>query len=502
MAEQVHQVLTTCGLTTALLRNAVITEGFNDINQFARLTTVEIETMVKNLRQACPAQGGVRIGAIATKNMKALVWWARDKRRRNLEIAANDFTEDVLEECLTHLELDEAEEEAKIEAPSSLKADEWITWEQNMYNYFMSVNGSSGIPLAYVIRKDIDDDYEFDGEVEQLIYDAPLEGPVYQVDNRQVYRILKSKLTGTDSWDWIKKYDRTQDGRKTMLTLRTHYDGPGEVQKRIAKAEASINLLHYKAEQTFSFEKFITRLNGAFQVLEEHGEGYSERKKVTLMCDKIQNSHTDLRAAIQIVRRDSTLNQNFHDAANSLSEAVASIFPSADKISNDRFKRKIADLGSGGRGGGGRGRGSGRFQGSGRQGQGQGRGRGRGGRAGRPYGGRSGNNNGTSSIVNGVDISDVTRDFSTDEWNKLPFIVRDAIRDARAKKRTRVDPGSGRSVAAAIVTPTEIAGGTEAISAITDDQTQRTNASGRLFGRGAYQGRGGRGRGHGNESNS
>ena len=69
MAEFVHQVLQTCGVTLAATRNAIIAEGFDDIHQFARITTEEIESMVKNLRHSRPAQGGVRIGAIATKNM-------------------------------------------------------------------------------------------------------------------------------------------------------------------------------------------------------------------------------------------------------------------------------------------------------------------------------------------------------------------------------------------------------------------------------------------------
>ena len=75
-----------------------------------------------------------------------------------------------------------------------------------------------------------------------------------------------------DAWEWIKTYDANQDGWLAFQALRAHYDGPGEIDKRISLARAQVKELHYKNEQMFSFEKFITKLNGAYQMLAECNE--------------------------------------------------------------------------------------------------------------------------------------------------------------------------------------------------------------------------------------
>ena len=107
-------------------------------------------------------------------------------------------------------------------------------------------------------------------ETERLIYQAPHQGANYKADNNQVYRIIKSKVIGSDNLKWIHPFDRSQDGRGAMNQLRHHYDGPGQVQRKITQAEVQIASLHYMSEQAFSFERFITKLNGAFQVLDEN----------------------------------------------------------------------------------------------------------------------------------------------------------------------------------------------------------------------------------------
>ena len=471
MAEQVHAVLIVCGVNTPAARNAIVAEGFDDVSRFGRVTAADMVTMVKALRQV--PNNPVRITTLALKNLKALVWWARDRKRRNLPIDADEFDDDLLDDCITKMELDEVEKDSKIEAPASLtKAEDWVKWELSMVNYLMTIKGASGIPLAYIVRKEVDEDYEFENEVEELIYQAPLDGVVFQTDNKKVYEILKSKLIGTDNYEWIVKYNRSMNGREAMSALRRHYDGMGETKKRINQAEAVLASLHYKSKQAFPFEKYVTKLNAAFQTLEDFKEGYSERKKVQMMCDKINNNNADIRAAIQIVLRNEQLSTNFKDAANSLSEAVSSIYPTIDRPTYDRHKRKVAGLESeraGGRFGRGRG---GRFS--------RNNGRGRGGRYGRG-GGRGGFR--SSNMCNGVDISDVNKDFSQEEWNKLPAVIRNYIREARSRKKSRVqdDTQPARAVHEANVNQDEPAEATNERS-----QGGRGHNAGRGFGRNAY----------------
>ena len=69
-----------------------------------------------------------------------------------------------------------------------------------------------------------------------------------------------------------------------MKALINHYDGPSATHKRIAIVEEQIHTLFYKNEQAMAFEAFVTKLNGAFLVLNENERAYPEGRKVELIC--------------------------------------------------------------------------------------------------------------------------------------------------------------------------------------------------------------------------
>jgi hypothetical protein len=63
-----------------------------------------------------------------------------------------------------------------------------------------------------------------------------------------------------------------------MQRLRLHYDGPDKRKSRISEAENDIKKAHYKIERNFPFEKYVTKLTGAFQVLAHYDEPYLDDK--------------------------------------------------------------------------------------------------------------------------------------------------------------------------------------------------------------------------------
>jgi hypothetical protein len=111
--------------------------------------------------------------------------------------------------------------------------------------------------------------------------------------------------------------------------LRKHYDGPGEVDRRIALAKQQIRDLFYKSEQAFPFEKFITKLNGAFQVLAECKEGLTEKAKVDELLSSVQQcTNPSIIAAATTVMMSNVMQNDFIAAANKMTEVVAKVFPS------------------------------------------------------------------------------------------------------------------------------------------------------------------------------
>jgi hypothetical protein len=107
-------------------------------------------------------------------------------------------------------------------------------------------------------------------------------------------------MVDTDGWSWMQEFDRAQDGRRTLLCA--HYDGPGETQKRIMQARASISELYYKSEASFSFERFTTKLCEAYSVMADNDEPVLPQTQVRDMCDHITCKHTALIIAVVQVR--------------------------------------------------------------------------------------------------------------------------------------------------------------------------------------------------------
>jgi hypothetical protein len=172
-------------------------------------------------------------------------------------------------------------------------------------------------------------------------------------------------------------------------------------------------------------------------------------------------------------------NPDFDQAVNYMSGQIARIFTKSYEASTKR-KRQISGVDTEGRG---------RGRGSGCGGRGPYGGRYGGGRGGR--GGRGGAGNGTS-MMNGVDVADVTRSFSDDNWHKLGDAGRQYVNAERARNR-----GSGNDDNCIVSDVNTGGAGKNANNAGDNTATGITNGNrgsqnGTRFGANGGRGRGGR----------
>ena len=223
-----------------------------------------------------------------------------------------------------------------------------------------------------------EDDELFLTDDEKRRYEMPIEGKNFKHDNKLVFQMLKSACIKSDAWAWIRLYDRAADGRKAWLALVQHYDGSGELSKRVERAKAELERLHYKDEKVFPFKKFIvTKLKENFNVLEkDKHEDLSGRQQVDLMTKAIRSS--DARVLAGLVNVHQNFRFDFDEAANFMSGLILSIHSSAQLDYANRHgnkRRYVSAMGSNDqRGGRDRSRQGGR---SGQRGGRDGRGRGR-----------------------------------------------------------------------------------------------------------------------------
>ena len=357
--------LNECGLTTDAKRNKFIGQsGVSVLSDFILFEESDLNRIASQLAKRPTAQR-LDLTQIQIKKLYGLVLWVKDMTRRGQAIDPYQFTATIIVDIIEKSKFEAIEEEAdNLKPPPNFQPINWVRWYLLLSNYLRSSRGVTGVPLYYVGREDkTPTEIQQLDEGEKLIYQAPLRGNSFKADNKKYYSILKQFLANTDAWQWIESYDDSQHGRNAMIALRRHYDGPGAKLKRIAAANQSLENLHYNQEQTFSFEKYITVMQGAFNILRDNGEAKRETEKVRTLCKKITSTNVQLQSAISTVAMDDHLRNNFTDACNKLSERVAMIFPAVSG-SRSTYRRNASAV----RGGSGRdGRGRGPMHGRGRE---------------------------------------------------------------------------------------------------------------------------------------
>jgi hypothetical protein len=366
------------------------------LDAFGDYTDTMIESMAGRNEKRTPAASRIRFGI--------------QLRRKGIAVSIDDLNPDVIVAmtCEMNLNLDrDKDKDDKLFQPGKFEPRKYITWARSFENYLDSLRGKSGLPLLYVIRpEDVNPD-EAKDNYQRALWMAPHHGPAYRDDNRQVYRIYKDLMIGTDGWTWFNRAPNG-DGRAAHLLIDKHYRGDAETALRAAEAKATLQKLHYRNEAVFSFEKYITRMSECFELLEDNDQGLSDAQKVKKMLAGIVSTNQEIVSLKTVVRTNHP--NDFDSASTLMATQIALLYPSAENKHRTN-KRKISAVAQN--------------QGPTQQNQGRGHGRNRnqavgnrGGGNGRGGGGNARNRN-PALLINGVDVSDPMRNFTSDEWKRL-----------------------------------------------------------------------------------
>jgi hypothetical protein len=278
---------------------ALNAEALPTFDSFKGITEADIKTIEVDYGKRAIANGRIIFGFNRTKLLTGLMHWMQDQWRKGLiPEEEGPVNLDNLTKALTDADIrknmsDNQETASKAADPGKLKVNtDYHTWIAGFTNYLGTIPGMTGIPLAYVIRKselpveEIDADYSTD-----LINRAPLVGPVYQADRRQVHMLITGKVLGEPAAEWIRDIERYKDGRRDITNLTLHYTGEGNVSRRITVAQQLFKTLHYKSERSVPFSKFLIQAQTMFQIYLEEGEEITGPAKLRWLFEKVQH-HT------------------------------------------------------------------------------------------------------------------------------------------------------------------------------------------------------------------
>ena len=431
-ASAVETVLRACGCTNDQ-KNALVGEGFAKMADFLVIQAKDVAGMCNNLARIPTNRGGSKIGTVTMKKVEALVLWCHDRHREGLDLDASAFDEATLVEYVRKGQLNDAGDQTSPEAPKDFKVLKWVTWVRKFETFLWQVKGKNEVPLIYVVRKERDPELPFNSEEERRVYAVNQKGDAFRQDNARVWNEMQAIMSDTPAWTWISKFEGRKDGKSAMAALREHYDGPGEVEKRISFAKRELELAHYRSEKTFTFEKYVTKLSEAFQILEENGIPKVEREKVDLLLEKMSVDNTEISAAIANIRMNPTKRNNFLLAANELSEYISVVMPLAASESGKKPARLVSEV---------------------------------------RHVKKKAKTTGKGKEENGVDVSDLERSFSHQEWRKLTPETRLKIQAQRKAKKER------RAISKAVTFREE--------EEHQDESSQKPKGNGGQFGSGAY----------------
>ena len=237
---ELNQVLTTCRLTPQQ-KYAVLRQGVQKIGNITMLgsSVEDIRSIFKGFDTLTETRGRVNFGAIHYTCIFLLVLFTKDKRCRDQEIDADDFTQDIMEYYISKAEAKEAateKSELDLPSPPTLGDSNFHKWEQSIYANLLSKVGTRGVPLAYVVRKDTAPDTYVD-DAKHLIYKASQQGASWDEDNKTVGNYITSLLMGKPAETWIKHHIKAQDGRAMMTALRIHFLGQSQKEKLLRMCE-------------------------------------------------------------------------------------------------------------------------------------------------------------------------------------------------------------------------------------------------------------------------
>ena len=301
-----RQVFVRLGFSQDAARSIVEDQGIDSLDEINFLCDKQIKLLCYVVRRPggtvanpnAEAGGtvnnpGVQVSVRAENNMKLAAYYIRHRRHRiSRSVEPPDVT---LENCRTMINLRDYEvNNPSPETPPTADLKDWVKTMDTLNEYLTVCRGDRNIPLAYVVRTEVeapdeatDPSTNYTTSAAEMIARAPhgADNETYEINNGKVLEILSGMFRDTTAWTYIKPFVATKDGRGAYFAVFGHYLGEDSVDNQAHMSEKALATLNYNGEgRRWNFETYVTAMKKHHQILEglvDHGyAGIDERSKV------------------------------------------------------------------------------------------------------------------------------------------------------------------------------------------------------------------------------
>lgn len=307
-------------------------EGFSEPVELTHVTSSDIKDLVRNASRAPPQD--VKFPFMAVKKLLAFRFWVAERLRTGEDTDPPSFTAAECTKALKNL-CDSEEREAADKDLDVSKADPlkttvgWVKFNEKFLNYLAQLRGRAKTPLTYLVRANETVTAEIRARVyttvdERLISTTMLTGDHFIHDNQRLWKELKFLACDGNGWTYIKRFDKTEDGRAAYLALKLQCEGNSAIHTRKVKAYNRIEQAKYTGERkTYNFTKYVDAHQEAFNDIidADPTEVIPEAKRVRDFLHGITDP--DLRSGIDYVLGQESMLASFEATQQYLGTLVA-----------------------------------------------------------------------------------------------------------------------------------------------------------------------------------
>ena len=343
------QIMNMIGVGPAANRNAIIADLLSEgLDGLKHMTDEEVRDTCASYAKRTDNPFPVILTPVQKQRIKSLVLWVKDQERVGQALAfPGTTTQEQFRTALAEsLERERRRKDQKKEGESYLDSSfitklksalQWEKWAEELNTNLCQIIGVRGVPLTYVIREEDVPTFDASQPYDEAVINAmTLTGQEFQQDARTVHKIImKNVHEDSDAYTYIKTLIRHRNGRKDIKALRERYSSDATKQAIINKAKNDLQNLIYKNERSFSFEKFSSKLQKAYDELEDNGRAVNNMDIVDGLWKQIQA--TDIQLYVASLKVEYQRNpRSYKLILQDIAAEVGNITPSGNSFGGSR----------------------------------------------------------------------------------------------------------------------------------------------------------------------
>jgi hypothetical protein len=169
---------------------------------------------------------------------------------------------------------------------------DWLKWFKSIDNFFRHTLGVRGVTLDWIYREDelpLRYGAKFPSIAAELKVTLLLEGAHFEEDSRAVYDVIASSTLGTSAYVYVKKFEKSRNGRKALLALKLQFGGEAYDLSRSNAANEVIRSATFMGPmRKNTYDQHVAKFEDAYNKLALLGEPVPEQSNDRLFCKSLK----------------------------------------------------------------------------------------------------------------------------------------------------------------------------------------------------------------------